>query len=237
MYLGLTAELMIGKMSVDRPNKELEAGMIENTVIENTGNGNTGNETGVDGDRMRDIGAAIERVEAAVSGRPGFGVGTAHSVTTLQEGLRCSASEGSWSIETDLSPILGGSGSAPTPGVLLRAALGSCMAMTYRMRAARHGVELTSCRVTVEADSELAGMLFCDASAPPGYSEVRYHVEVESPDDPDRLLAILDEGDRLSPLLDVFRRAHSIRRTTDIRPSEHGARFAWGQAPNEPSGR
>ena len=93
--------------------------------------------------------------------------------------------------------------------------------MTYRLRAARHGVELTSCRVSVEADSELAGMLFEEASAPPGYTEVRYHVEIESPDDPERVMAILDEGDRLSPLLDVFARVNTMRRTTDIRPSEH----------------
>ena len=56
-------------------------------------------------------------------------------------------------------PALGGDGSAPSPSVLVRAALGSCMAMTYRLRAARAGVELTSVRVTVETDSELAGML------------------------------------------------------------------------------
>jgi uncharacterized OsmC-like protein len=168
---------------------------------------------------LNEIGMAIERLEAAVMRRPGFGVGTNRSVTTLHDGLHCSTDEGSWSIEADLSPGLGGSGSAPTPGVLLRAALGSCMAMTYRLRAARRGVELTSVRVTVEADSELAGMLFCESSAPPGYSEVRYHVEVESDEDPERVLAILDEGDRLSPLLDVFSRAHSIRRTTDIGPS------------------
>jgi len=181
-----------------------------------------------------EIGAAIERVEAAVVRRPGFGVGTSHSVTELHDGLRSSTSEGAWTVEADLSPTLGGGGSAPSPSVLLRAALGSCMAMTYRMRAARRGVELASVRVTVETDSELAGMLFDDSSAAPGYSEVRYHVEVESPDDPERVRAILDEGDRLSPVLDVFSRATTVCRTTDIRQTEHGARFARGRVPSEP---
>ena len=171
-------------------------------------------------ERLDDIGRAVERLEAAVVGRPGFGVGTSHSVTTLGEGLQCSTVEGAWTIESDLLPALGGGGSAPTPNMLLRAALGSCMAMTYRLRAARRGVELTSVRVSVEADSALAGMLLCDAAAPPGYTEVRYHVEVESPDDPARVLAILDEGDRLSPLLDVFSRVVTTRRTTEIRPGE-----------------
>ena len=93
--------------------------------------------------------------------------------------------------------------------------------MTYRLRAARHGVDLTPVRVSVEADSELAGMLLCDAAAPPGYTEVRYHVEVESPDDPARVRAILDEGDRLSPLLDVF--VASSRRTAPPRSAGRSA--------------
>jgi uncharacterized OsmC-like protein len=163
------------------------------------------------------IAAGIERLETAVARRTGFGVGTSHSVTTLHDGLRCSSEEGPWTIEADLGAALGGTASAPTPGMLVRAALGCCMAMTYRLRAERHGVELTSCRVSVEADSELAGMLSVDASAPPGPTEVRYHVEVESPDDAERVQSILDEGDRLSPLLDVFTRFVTMRRTTEIR--------------------
>jgi uncharacterized OsmC-like protein len=192
-------------MSVDRPN-EGDSGQRKRAK-------GVGVEQIVD-----DIGRALVRLEAAVAQRPGFGVGTSHSVTTLGEGLRCTTVEGAWSTESDLLPAIGGGGSAPTPNVLMRAALGSCMAITYRLRAARHGVELTSVRVTVESDSALAGMLSCDAAAPPGYTEVRYHVEVESPDDPARVLAILDEGDRLSPVLDVLNRATAVRRTTEIRP-------------------
>jgi hypothetical protein len=93
------------------------------------------------------------------------------------------------------------------------------MAMSYRLRAAKHGIELTSILVTVEADSEIAGMLSCDALAPPGFTEIRYHVEIESPATPDDVNRVIDEGDRLSPLLDVFTRANTMRRTTSIRSS------------------
>jgi uncharacterized OsmC-like protein len=93
------------------------------------------------------------------------------------------------------------------------------MAMSYRLRAAKHGVELTSLRVTVEADSELAGMLLVDAPAPPGFTEVRYHVEIESPASPDEVARIIDEGDRLSPLLDVLSRANALRRSMSIQSS------------------
>jgi uncharacterized OsmC-like protein len=94
------------------------------------------------------------------------------------------------------------------------------MAMSYRLRAAKHGIELTSIRVTVEADSEIAGMLSCDATAPPGFTEIRYHVEIESSATPAEVTRVVDEGDRLSPLLDVFTQANTVRRTTSIRSSE-----------------
>jgi uncharacterized OsmC-like protein len=171
------------------------------------------------GVKVDTISNAIERLESVLTRRSDFGVGTAQSVTTLSAGLSCTTEEGPWHIASDLPEALGGGGGAPTPGVLVRAALGSCMAMSYRLRAAKHGVELTSIRVTVEADSELAGMLSCDASAPPGYSEVRYHVEVESPAPPDDVRRVIDEGDQLSPLLDVFTRTTTMRRTTSIRES------------------
>jgi uncharacterized OsmC-like protein len=162
------------------------------------------------------IAGAIERLEHAVDRRPGFGVGTSVSVTTITDGLRCVTQERDFCTRSDLSRTLGGDGSAPTPGALVRAALGSCMAMSYRLRAAKHGIEIRSIRVTIEADSELAGMLSCNASAPPGYTEIRYHVDIESPAPADDVMRVVDEGDRLSPLLDVFTRANATRRSTTI---------------------
>jgi uncharacterized OsmC-like protein len=90
--------------------------------------------------------------------------------------------------------------------------------MGYVMRAARHGVELTSVRVTVEADSEVAGMLICGAEAPAGYREIRWHVEAESPADEASVRRILDEADSLSPILDLVGRANAVSRTTAIQP-------------------
>ena len=168
---------------------------------------------------MNTIATALERLEVAVGGRPGFGVRTCHSTTTVVDGLRCTTEEGPWQTAADLPDSLGGGATAPTPSMLLRAALGSCMAMTYQLRAARHGVQMTAIRVTIETDSDLAGMLLTDAPAPPGFTALRYHVEVESPAPAEVVASVLDEGDRLSPLLDVMTRGHAVRRTTAIRSS------------------
>lgn len=167
---------------------------------------------------MNTIANALDRLESALGRRANFGHTTNRSVTTLGAGLHCSTEEGPWVVDADLPESLGGTGAAPTPGVLVRAALGSCLAMGYQLRAAKHGVELISIRVTVEADSEIGGMLLCDTAAPPGYTELRYHVEVDSPAPRADVLRIIDEGDRLSPILDVFGRTITMRRTTSIRP-------------------
>jgi uncharacterized OsmC-like protein len=166
---------------------------------------------------MDTIVGAIDRLETKLAERSDYGVGTSRSVTRLGDGLRCATEEGEWSTESDLGEALGGAGSALSPGVLLRAARGSCLAMSYRLRAAKHGIELTSVTVTIEADSAIAGMLLVDADPPPGYSEVRYHVEVESPAAPEDVERIIDEGDRLSPLLDAYARTNTMRRTLSIR--------------------
>lgn len=162
------------------------------------------------------IAAAVTRLESAVERRIGFGRATNTATTTLVDGLRCSSEEGAWSIDSDLPPGLGGSGSAPTPGVLLRAALGSCLAMCYRLRAARRGIPLRSIRVTVESDSEIDGMLRTTSTAPPGFTAIRYHVELDTSAPTEDVEAMVDEADQLSPILDAVGRANRLCRSLSI---------------------
>ncbi len=162
------------------------------------------------------IAAAVTRLEAAVEDRPGFGRATNTASITLVDGLRCCSEEGAWSIDTDLPMGLGGTGSAPTPGVLLRAALGSCLAMGYRLRAARRGVPVRSIRVTVESDSEIDGMLRTSSAAPPGFTAIRYHVELDSSAPTEDIEAMVDEADHLSPILDTVGRTNRPRRSLSI---------------------
>ena len=89
--------------------------------------------------------------------------------------------------------------------------------MGYQLHAARLGVELTSIQIEIEADADDAGMLFLGSDARPGYSEVRYHVDIVSPDSEERVLKVLNEGDTLSPYRDIFSSPTPMKRTTSIR--------------------
>jgi uncharacterized OsmC-like protein len=162
------------------------------------------------------IADALKRLNGTLARRPEFGHHTGSSVTTLVEGLRCETEAGGWTVVSDLGPAFGGERSAPTPSVLLSSALGACLAMGYQLRAAEHGIDLTSVRVAVETDSELGGMLQCDAAAPPGFTEIRYRVELESAACRSDVERIVDLADRLSPVLDALTRVNRVQRTVSI---------------------
>jgi uncharacterized OsmC-like protein len=156
------------------------------------------------------IGRAVARLEEAVERKPGFGRSIATSTTTLANGLRSVTREAGHRIETDLPPALGGEGTGPTPSALLRAALGSCLAMGYRLRAARLGIPVDSIRVEVETDSAIGGMLDPSSAFPPGFIEVRHRVEIDSPAPVDQVERLIQEGDQLSPVLDAISRANRV---------------------------
>ena len=159
----------------------------------------------------RSIDRALIRLEDTVRRRPGFGHSTGRSTSTLTDGLRCVTGDGNHRIRTDLPPALGGEATGPTPSALFRAALGSCLAMGYRLRAARHGLAVNTIRVDVETDTALAGMLNPDSGFPPGFIEIRYRVEIDGPTST-QIERLIDEGDRLSPVLDAVTRANRVIR-------------------------
>lgn len=161
------------------------------------------------------IKSAIERSTMALARRPSLGRGTGISTTRIVDGLTCQTQEGDWKFVVDMPESAGGNAKGPTPGVLGRAALGSCLAIGYMMQAAKMEVPVTELSVTVEADYD-DGALFGTSAADPGYLEVRYLVTVTSPSPEETILRMLDEADRHSPYLDVFSRAQTCKRSVEI---------------------
>jgi len=98
-----------------------------------------------------DIRTALERNVKAVALRPSVGQGTAVTRVRLREGLACDVNEGPWTLTAGMTEKYGGTNAGPNPGVLGRAALGSCLALGYGMWAARLGVPITSLDVTRSA--------------------------------------------------------------------------------------
>ena len=164
-----------------------------------------------------EIKKSFNRMARALVKSPALGRSTYVSTTRIQ-GLACEIQEGDWRFQVDMPQSMGGRGVAPTPGALGRAALGSCLAIGYMLWASDMGVAIESLEVEVQADSDDAG-LFGTAEIPPGYSEVRYCVKVCSCAAEEDVLKMLDEAERHSPWLDVFRRPVTCKREVKLSAS------------------
>ena len=168
------------------------------------------------------IRAAVTRVSTVLAQRPEFGYGTKVSTAKIVGGLTCEIREGDYTFLADMPQQIGGEAAGPTPGVYGRAALGSCLAIGYMMKAAAMNIPIESLEVEIQADFDDGALLgTAPADVPPGYLEVRYSVTIDSDAPEEAIVQMLDEADRHSPYLDVFRRAQTCRRQVNITRQQH----------------
>jgi len=161
------------------------------------------------------IKVAIERSIKALTLKPSLGLGTGKSKTRIKNGLTCEIREGNWKFLADMPESVGGNAQGPTPGVYGRAALGSCLAIGYMMKAATMNIPITMLEVEVQADYD-DGALLGTSNVAPGYLEVRYTITIESDAAEQDILKMIDDADHHSPYLDVFSRGQNCKREVHI---------------------
>lgn len=128
----------------------------------------------------------------------------------LVEGLRVTV-EGpnGWRIDTDMATAVGGEGSAPSPGWLLRAALASCDAVLIAMQCAEEGVSPSRLEAEVTSESDDRGLVGGSTEdVPAGPLRVRTSVSFEADGvSRDQFEQIVERALRRSPVADALRRA------------------------------
>jgi uncharacterized OsmC-like protein len=158
--------------------------------------------------RASDLKTIIERHQKALRLRPAIGRGTASTIVKSRNGaLTCDIDDGDWKLVADESKGDGGEGLGPDPGVFGRAALGSCLAVAYKMWAAYLEIPVDSVEVTVEADYDASGLFGVDDSVPARWSAMRYTVSLVTDAPEDQLQSLREHADRYSSLLNAFRDA------------------------------
>lgn len=163
------------------------------------------------------IKTALGRTKTALSLKPALGLGTGVSKVRVTNGLTCEIQEGSWKFMADMPASVGGNNLGPTPGVYGRAALGSCLAIGYMMKAAEMNLPIYNLEVEVHADYDDGALLgTATKTTPPGYLDVRYTIHIESDASEEKIIAMLNEADAHSPYLDVFSRAQNCTRKIHI---------------------
>ena len=159
----------------------------------------------------RTIRKIFERTAETLTHRPARGLLTFATTARLVDGLRCEIEDGPWQLAADMPSKIGGTGTAPPPGTLGRAALASCLVIGISRWAARLDVQLDALEVEVEADLDARGELGIGEGIRPGYGEVRYTISIRSPAPRELVTELIATAERYSPYVDIFGRAVALR--------------------------
>src|SRR5262245_18494902 len=129
------------------------------------------------------IKTALELASEAVRLKPAFGQRVYVNTAVVESGLACNITEKRHVMAADLPASMGGDDSGPSPSVLMRAALSSCVAVGVKMWAARKDVAIDRVEVVVETDVDARGQFGIDETVSPGFEAVRIHIRADSPAD------------------------------------------------------
>ncbi|MAF53463.1 MAG: OsmC family protein [SAR202 cluster bacterium] len=123
-------------------------------------------------------------------------------------------------IIVDGPPTTGGDDTGPTPGDLIRAGLGACLAINYGKHAPTFDVELTEITVNVETDVDLGSSAGLDVDTPPGFGAVRFETLLTTNSPEARVRELVAFAEAHSPSLDDLTRGLHVGGQLAIRRPE-----------------
>jgi uncharacterized OsmC-like protein len=132
---------------------------------------------------QKPIGEAIGRAREYLRQRPDQAAyADSPATATVEAGLRCRLTgPHGVPLVSDMPAAVGGGGSAPSPGWLMRAAHAACDATLIAMRAAEEDIVLSRLEVTVDSDSDDRGLLGMDDATPAGPIRTRVRIVIAAP--------------------------------------------------------
>jgi len=131
-------------------------------------------------------------------------------------------SEKNWRFIADLPASMGGDNTGPSPSVLFRAAVSSCVAIGVKMWAARLEAPVARVEVQFETDVDARGQFGVCDSAPAGFERARLDIRVSSDAPENTVRKAIEKSMRYSPMLETItgRFAIDTRITIDRTVSE-----------------
>ena len=169
------------------------------------------------------IAAAMERVTAALRRKPHAGPHEdTPALVRWDGGLRTVAQgEAGATVATDMPSTIGGTDTGPTPGWLLRNALGACAVTRIAMAAAAQGIRLQVLEAHVTGRSDLCGLLGLPGAdgqpAPAGPLAMDMHVRIGAEGvDPERLRQLVASTPGCSPVTCAIEQALPVGLHIDI---------------------
>jgi uncharacterized OsmC-like protein len=118
-------------------------------------------------------------------------------------GVSSDAVTGPHTVRIDEPKSLGGENSGPNPVEYILSALGGCLVVLLTAFAPAHHVELNDVRVEVEGDLDPDGFQGL-SDVRPGFSEIRYQIQIDSPSSQDKIEALKNHAIRVCPVKDTL---------------------------------
>lgn len=141
------------------------------------------------------------------------------ATATMSDGLRVEVSgPGGEVLATDMPSSVGGAGSAPSPGWLMRAAHASCVATLIAMRSAEVGIRIDRLDVVASSESDDRGILGMDPDVAAGPLHSSVQVVLGSSAGDDLLREVVDWAVDHCPVHDALRRAVPVHVDLQLRP-------------------
>jgi len=170
--------------------------------------------------QLRDL---YERKSAAISRRPHFAQSIGHASVRFVGDLACEVAHDERALRVDLPPEEGGAGVGPYPGELMRASLGACLAMGYKIWSARLGIPIDDATVEVTCEYDARGQLGLDPTVSIGWQRIAFDITVTTRAPEADVLRLVEHADRMSPMLaNISRDVEKVFRITVIRPRPQG---------------
>lgn len=131
------------------------------------------------------------------------------------EGVLSIADIGGKEVIIDEPPSLGGTDKGPNPVEYVLAALGGCINVLVTTFAESFDVEIKDVQVHIEGDLDPDGFLGKNPNVRPGYEEIRYRVELDSPSPQEKINALLEHVDKICPVKDTLEGTRVINIKTE----------------------
>jgi uncharacterized OsmC-like protein len=150
--------------------------------------------------------------------RPALGATSASASARLLDELACEVRCGATTLVSALDVTEHGRNAAPTPGDLMRAALGACLAMGYRIWAARLDADFDAVEVDVTCDFDQRGQLGLESDVPAGWQRILLEVRIVTDAPIGEVRRVVEQADRLNPMLANLSSAIGRLHTLTVHP-------------------
>lgn len=125
-------------------------------------------------------------------------------VAWSKEGVLSTADVQGKKFDIDEPVHLGGRDQAPNPVEYLLGSLGGCINVLVITFAEQFSVDVQDVQVHIEGDLDPDGFLGKNPNVRPGYEEIRYHIDIDSPSPKENVEALIDHVEKVCPVKDTL---------------------------------